>query len=180
MVREVVVEQHQVGGLAGHVAAAGAHGDADVGLPQRRGVVDPVAGHRDDVAAVAQSTAAMRSLSAGVDPGDDRTVRRGRAAAELGVVGGQVAARHHQPRRPEQADLLGRSPRPVRGWSPVTIATRMPAVRQAARASATSGRGGSSSADQAEQLQVVSPSPSLAGAGPGAPGDGQHPQARGR
>ena len=28
-----------------------AHGDADVGLPQRRGVVDPVSGHRDDVTA---------------------------------------------------------------------------------------------------------------------------------
>ena len=48
---EVVVEQHQVGRLAGHVGARATHRDADVGLLQRRAVVHAVAGHRDDVAA---------------------------------------------------------------------------------------------------------------------------------
>ena len=48
---EVVVEQHEVGGLAGDVGARAAHGDADVGLVQGRAVVDAVAGHRHDVAA---------------------------------------------------------------------------------------------------------------------------------
>ncbi len=43
--------------------------------------------------------------------------------------------------------------RAVAGWSPVTIATLMPARRQAASASRAPWRGGSSSADQAEQRQ---------------------------
>ena len=47
---EVVVGDDQVGGLARDVGAAGAHGDADVGGAQRRGVVDAVAGHADDLA----------------------------------------------------------------------------------------------------------------------------------
>ena len=38
------------GRLAGHVGAAAAHGDADVGGLERRGVVDAVAGHGDDLA----------------------------------------------------------------------------------------------------------------------------------
>jgi hypothetical protein len=49
--REVVVHQHDVGDVARDVRAAGTHRDPDVGRAQRRGVVDPVAGHRDHVAA---------------------------------------------------------------------------------------------------------------------------------
>ena len=49
--REVVVEQHERGGLARHVGAALAHGDADVGGLERRRVVHAVAGHRHDLAA---------------------------------------------------------------------------------------------------------------------------------
>jgi hypothetical protein len=37
----VVVEQHHVGGFLGHVGAAPAHRDADVGGAQGRGVVHP-------------------------------------------------------------------------------------------------------------------------------------------
>ena len=51
---EVVVEQHHVGGLARHVGAAAAHGDADVGLPQGRRVVDAVASHGDELALLFQ------------------------------------------------------------------------------------------------------------------------------
>ena len=50
--REVVVRQHDVGRLLGDVGAGDAHGDADVGVLERRRVVDAVAGHRDDVALV--------------------------------------------------------------------------------------------------------------------------------
>ena len=45
---EVVVEQHHVGGFARHIGAGQPHGDADVGLFQRRRVVDAVAGDGDD------------------------------------------------------------------------------------------------------------------------------------
>ena len=47
---EVVVEQHEVGGLAGDVGAAAPHRDADVGRLEGRAVVHAVAGHRHDVA----------------------------------------------------------------------------------------------------------------------------------
>ena len=43
---EVVVDQHHVGGRLRHVGARDAHRDPDVGGLDRRGVVDPVAGHR--------------------------------------------------------------------------------------------------------------------------------------
>ena len=45
---EAVVEQHDLGGLHGHLAAA-AHGDAHVGRLERRRVVDAVASHGHDV-----------------------------------------------------------------------------------------------------------------------------------
>ena len=48
---QVVVGEDEVGGLAGDLGAAFAHGHADVGAVQGRAVVDAVAGHRDDVAA---------------------------------------------------------------------------------------------------------------------------------
>lgn len=44
---EVVVEKHQVGGLAGDVGSRHTHCHADVGLAERRAVIDPVAGHRE-------------------------------------------------------------------------------------------------------------------------------------
>ena len=47
---EVVLEQHQRRGLARHVGAAPAHGDADVRGLERRRVVDAVAGHGDHLA----------------------------------------------------------------------------------------------------------------------------------
>ena len=48
--REVVVREHHVGRLAGHIRADLSHGDADIGALERRRVVDAVAGHRDDLA----------------------------------------------------------------------------------------------------------------------------------
>ena len=46
---EVVVGQYHVRGLLGHVGASDAHGDADVGRLDGRGVIDPVSGHRHDL-----------------------------------------------------------------------------------------------------------------------------------
>ena len=47
---EVVLEQHEMRGLARDVGAAAAHGDADVRGLERRRVVHAVAGHRDHFA----------------------------------------------------------------------------------------------------------------------------------
>ena len=51
---EAIVLQHDGRRLLGDVGAAHAHGDADVRLLQRRGVVDAVPEHRDDLAAMLQ------------------------------------------------------------------------------------------------------------------------------
>ncbi len=50
---EVALEQRDAGAFDRHIGA-GAHGDADVGGGQRRGVVDAVAGHGDHAALAAQ------------------------------------------------------------------------------------------------------------------------------
>ena len=44
---KVVVGQDHVGGFFGDIGAGDAHGHADVGSLERRGIVDAVAGHRD-------------------------------------------------------------------------------------------------------------------------------------
>ena len=43
---KVVIQQDHIGGLLRHVGASDAHGDADVRLLQRRGVVHPIPRHR--------------------------------------------------------------------------------------------------------------------------------------
>ena len=82
---EVVVQQHQAGGLAGHVRAAPAHGDADVGGLQGRGVVDAVAGHGHDLAVGLE----------GVD--DPQLLLRARRGRRCSAVPMRVAG---APRRP--------------------------------------------------------------------------------
>ena len=93
---------------------------------QGRAVVDAVAGHRDDVAA-ACSARAMRSLSSGATRADhDR--RRGRACAPSTASSAGRSV-------PSRTSLLGAErgrpraamARAVAGWSPVIMATRMPA-----------------------------------------------------
>ena len=49
--REVIVEQDERRGLAGDVGASLPHGEADMRRLERRGIVDPVAGHGDDLSA---------------------------------------------------------------------------------------------------------------------------------
>ena len=65
----LVVEQHEVRRLTGHVRAAPAHRHADVGLAQGRRVVHAVAGHRDDLALIPQG-AHDAELVFGADPGE--------------------------------------------------------------------------------------------------------------
>jgi hypothetical protein len=50
----VVVGQHHIGGLLGHVSAGDAHRHADISALDRGGVVHPVARHRHDFAVGAQ------------------------------------------------------------------------------------------------------------------------------
>ena len=50
--REVVVEQGHSGGFLADVGSGDAHRDADVGLLERRRIVDAVSGHRDDLTAI--------------------------------------------------------------------------------------------------------------------------------
>ena len=51
---KVVVGQDHVGSLFGHLGAFNPHGDPDVGLAQRRGVVDAVAGHANHFTVILQ------------------------------------------------------------------------------------------------------------------------------
>ena len=76
---EVVVEQDHVGRLFAHVAAGDAHGDADVGLLERRRVVDAVAGDGHDGAL------ALTALH-----NDQLLLRRGAREHNLRVVAQQV------------------------------------------------------------------------------------------
>ena len=125
---EVVVEQHQVGGLAGHVAAVRAHRHPDVGLAQRRGVVDAVAGHGDDVPRALEHAGDPQLVGRGGPRDDHATGRCPGSAASSASSAGRVEPVEHHTARPEEPDLRGRSRRRWRGWSPVIIATRMPAV----------------------------------------------------
>ena len=105
---ETVVEQHDVGRLAGDLGARGSHRDADVGRAQGGSVVDAVAGHRHDVPARLQGD------------GDPELVLR-RDAGDDGAVDGRAAPRAPRRRR------AGRRPsgpcRPA-GISPTSRADR--------------------------------------------------------
>ena len=81
---EVVVGEDHRRGFLGDLGAGDAHGHADVGLAQGRGVVDAVAGHGHDVAAALQR-AHDADLVLGGDPGAHPDVVE--PAGELGVVG---------------------------------------------------------------------------------------------
>ncbi len=67
---EMVVEQHDVGRLARHVGAGEAHGDADVGHAQGRGVVHAITRNGDDLALGLQGLDDDHFLLGG-DPGED-------------------------------------------------------------------------------------------------------------
>ena len=71
--REVVVGEDHHRGLLGDLGAGDAHGDADVGLLERRRVVHAVAGHGHDVALALQDVDEA-DLVLGRDAGDDADV----------------------------------------------------------------------------------------------------------
>ena len=131
------------------------HGDADVGAAQRRRVVDPVAGHRDDVPLGAQRVgdAQLRLRRAA---GEDRSPcpRRAAASSSRSVIASSsapVITRRRRAAMPTRRAISAA----VRPWSPVT--TMEPdagACGSCATASATSGRGGSNMATTPEQRQV--------------------------
>ena len=51
---KVVIGQDHIGGLFGHLSALNAHGDPDVGLTQRRSVIDAIAGHANHFTVILQ------------------------------------------------------------------------------------------------------------------------------
>ena len=78
---EVVVGEHDLGGLLRDLGAA-AHGDADVGLLERGGVVHGVAGHGDDLAGLLHEPGEAH-LVLGRDPAEHVQLRQ--ALDHLGV-----------------------------------------------------------------------------------------------
>ena len=72
--REVVVGEHDLGGLLRDLGAA-SHRDADVGLLERGGVVHGVAGHRDDLAGLLHE-ARESHLVLGCDPAEHVQLRQ--------------------------------------------------------------------------------------------------------
>ena len=71
---EVVVGEHDLRGLLGDLGAA-AHGDADVGLLERGGVVHGVAGHGDDLAGLLHEPG-QPHLVLGRDPAEHVQLRQ--------------------------------------------------------------------------------------------------------
>ncbi len=102
---EVVVQQHQVGRLAGHVGAGRAHGDPDVGGAQRRAVVHAVTSHRDDVSSALQCHRDAQ-LVRRRDAGDHNAVMV-QQRSQFVRVGRQGRAFHDQPVGSEQTHLFG-------------------------------------------------------------------------
>ena len=102
---EVVVEQHEIRRFPRHVAAAGSHGDADVGLSQRRSVVDTVARHRDHVPSHPQRPCDPE-LVLGGDPGDHHAVTVDERSEQLLVIG-QFGTDQDEPVRRPKACLVG-------------------------------------------------------------------------
>ena len=94
--REVVVGEHHRGRLAGDVGAGEAHRDADVGGPQRRGVVDAVAGHRDHVPERAQRVGDPQ-LRLGRRPREDQVTLRLEQLVELRLAHGAELGPRHDP-----------------------------------------------------------------------------------
>ena len=121
---EVVVGEDHPRGLLGHLAAA-AHRDADVRLLERGGVVDGVAGRRDDQA-LSLHQPGQAQLVLGGDAAED--VQLGQAAHDL-LVGHAPGTR---------LPLIAPGPSPsiapiapaVIGLSPVIMRTSIPALER--------------------------------------------------
>ena len=107
---EVVVGDDHVRDLLGHVGPGDAHGHADVGFLDRRGVVDAVAGHGHDVAPLApgpDDPQLVLRRDAGVDR--DAADVLGRASRRSSRPGPRRSGPGSPPRR---SPVPGRWPRP--------------------------------------------------------------------
>ena len=91
---EVVVGQHELGGLLRRFAALQAHGDPGIGALQRGRVVHPVAGHRDGQAARLQrgdEAQLVGRRGAGEDVGLHRRLGQRGVVHRLDIGAGQNA-----------------------------------------------------------------------------------------
>ena len=175
---EVVVEQHEVGGLAGDVGAGArpwrcrCRPRAGPARRSRRRRSWP----RRDLARAAPGRCAA---SPRARPGR-RRCRRGRASApRTCVVGGEVARRSGPGSSPARRPTSVAMAAAVAGWSPVIMATLMPARRQAAIASLDVLAGRVLEREEPEQVEVRSPRrPARSGGALGerSAGDGEDPQ----
>ena len=80
---EVVVGEHHIGGLFGHLGSFNAHGDAHVGLTQRRGVVNAVTGHPDHFAAILQRLDQTQFM---LRTGTGENIKLHRRLRQLGII----------------------------------------------------------------------------------------------
>ena len=157
--------------------AAALDADADVGQPDRRGVVHAVAGHRQRRPGPAERGDQAHLLLRG-EPGEDRglATRRTRSVSDARASSAPVTTRSASG-MPASAAIAAA----VSGWSPVATSTRTPAARSCATARPStpdvsasptsprrSGRGG--------LVQTVRRSP---GRPHGAVRDRDHPQSLG-
>ena len=142
---EVVVGDDHVGRLLGDLGPLDAHGDADVGLLQGRGVVHPVAGHGHHLAprpaGPRRSAACARARRGRTRPPRRRSVCQ--PAASRPASSRPWTVRSGRPwgsrSRPSWRPISAA----VACWSPVIITVRMPASRQVAMAAFASSRSGS-------------------------------------
>ena len=121
---QIALDQRHVGALHRHVGA-GAHGDADVGLRQRRRVVDAVAGHGHDAPFLLQ------------------------ALHRLGLL-----LRQHLGDHLVDAELPAPPPRPWSRLSPVSITMRSPSACSSRIASAVVSLIGSATPSRPADLAV--------------------------
>jgi hypothetical protein len=107
---KVVVGEHHVGRVLGDLGAGQPHGDADVGLLERRRVVDAITGHCHDLAVGLQcphQAQLLRRFDARKD-----VHRPHHAAQPLVVELRQLATGEGRLLRPWQSRLAGRSTAP--------------------------------------------------------------------
>mmetsp|Transcript_38536 Transcript_38536/g.66581 ORF Transcript_38536/g.66581 Transcript_38536/m.66581 type:complete len:405 (-) Transcript_38536:2285-3499(-) len=90
---EVIVQQDQLGSLLGD-GSSRAHGDADVGGLQGRGIVDAVSGHGDHLAHLVQLTHNVLLLL-GHGTGKDDLLMAEHALPVVGVKGIHLSTVHH-------------------------------------------------------------------------------------
>ena len=106
---EVVVGEDHVGGFLADVRAGDAHGHADVGAAQCRGVVHAVTGHRDD-RALRSPGVDDAQLLLGVRPSVDADIDRRDAANVASSIAASSSPVRLVPVVAKHADAVGRWP----------------------------------------------------------------------